>query len=89
MSAFQLKERKERTIFVGNLPLETSKKELKKRFKDCGEIENIWFRSIPVDNNSKLPLRAKIILGQHGSEKDNKNGYILFKTKDAAKSAAE
>ena len=44
-----IQERKERTIFVGNLPIDTSRKELEKLFSKFGEIEKIWFRSIALD----------------------------------------
>lgn len=47
---------------MGNLPLETTTKELKKLFKEFGDIEKIWFRSIAVDHETKLPLKAKIIM---------------------------
>lgn len=46
LSAFQIKERKERTVFVGNLPLECTPKQLKKYFKTIGKVEKVWFRSI-------------------------------------------
>ena len=46
LSAFQLKERKEKTIFVGNIPLEATSKQLKKMFKEqVGGVEKVWFRS--------------------------------------------
>ena len=39
---------------------------------------------------SKLPQKAKIIKGEFGEQKDNKNAYVLFKDKeDATKAAAE
>jgi len=46
LSAFQIKERKERTVFVGNIALSATSKQLKKHFQACGKIEKIWFRSI-------------------------------------------
>eukprot|EP00058_Branchiostoma_floridae_P024551 XP_002610041.1 hypothetical protein BRAFLDRAFT_129224 [Branchiostoma floridae] len=39
-------ERDQRTVFVGNLPVSTTKKELKKMFRKFGEIESVRFRSI-------------------------------------------
>lgn len=36
LTAFQLRERKERTCFVGNLPLEITSKKLKTIFKEAG-----------------------------------------------------
>ena len=47
LSAFQLKERKERTVFVGNINLDCTLKQLKKYFKsNAGPVEKVWFRSI-------------------------------------------
>ena len=83
LTAFQIRERKERTIFVGNINLTTSSKQLKKHFKPCGKIEKIWFRSIATDQETKKPERAKILTNMYGVQKDNKNGYILFESKDS------
>ena len=59
----ELKAREDRTIFAGNLPLDTKKKHLLQFFKPCGEIEAVRFRSIPT-LESKLPKRAAVILKQ-------------------------
>jgi RNA recognition motif-containing protein len=63
LSAFQLKERRERTVFVGNMPLDTTRKYLDKLFGKHGKVEKVWFRSIALDHLSKVPLKAKIIRG--------------------------
>lgn len=89
LSAFQLRERKERTVFVGNLPLTTTRHEIEKLFRKYGPIEKVWFRSLALDHMSKLPQKAKIIKGEFGEQKDNKNAYVLFKAKEEAGKAAE
>ena len=61
LSAFYLKERRERTVFVGNVPLDTTRKYLDKLFGKHGKVEKVWFRSIALDHQSKVPLKAKII----------------------------
>jgi RNA recognition motif-containing protein len=33
-------------VFVGNLSLECTAKQLKKHFKTIGKVEKVWFRSI-------------------------------------------
>ena len=43
LSVSQLAERKERMVFVGNIPLETVPKKVHSHFKECGKIEKIWF----------------------------------------------
>lgn len=79
MSAFQIKDRKERTVFVGNVTLSTTQKQLKKHFKEaCGPVEKVWIRSVCVNVEGKMSERAKIITKDYGALKDNKNGYVLF-----------
>lgn len=90
LTAFQLKERKERTVFVGNVPLDASNQSIKSLFtKELGDecVETVWFRSLPTivqEDTMKTPHRAKIIKKQFGDQKDNKNAYVLFKTKELA-----
>lgn len=84
ITAFQLKERKKRTVFVGNAPVNASAKQLQKLFRACGKIEKIWFRSICITEESKKPQRAKIIQKDFGTYKDSKNAYILFKEESSA-----
>ena len=48
LSAFQIKERRQRTCFVGNVPLDASTKQLKSHFSKVGKVETVWFRSIPT-----------------------------------------
>ena len=55
LTAFQLKERRERTVFVGNVPLDTSRKQIEKLFGKHGTIEKVWFRSIALAHDSKIP----------------------------------
>ena len=89
MSAFQLKERKERTVFVGNVPLDTTRKYLEKLFGKHGKVEKVWFRSLALDFDSKVPQKAKIITKQIGQQKDNKNAYVLYSTKEEAVRASQ
>ena len=74
---------------MGNLPLEATQKQVKKVFKECGQIEKIWFRSICTQEESKKSERAKILKKMYGSAKDSKNGYVLFQSKQAALDAKE
>eukprot|EP00347_Sterkiella_histriomuscorum_P017969 403347285 len=82
-------ERKQRTTFVGNVPLETESKDLMKLFKPYGNVVKIWFRSIACDHESKITHKGKIIKKEYGLQKDSKNAYVLFKTKESAIKAAE
>ena len=51
----------ERTIYVGNLPLNTTRKMLTSYLIDCGTILSTRIRSIPTLNDapSKLPKECK------------------------------
>lgn len=90
-SALMNKDRTERTIFIGNIDLSCSKKEIQKLFKQYGEIESLWERSLPLNNDSKLPLKAKAITKDFSKTMENptKNCYILFKEKESAIKALE
>ena len=48
LTAFELKERRERTVFVGNVPLEATHDQIKRAFKECEGLEKVWFRSLPT-----------------------------------------
>jgi RNA recognition motif-containing protein len=88
MTAFQLKDRKQRTCFVGNLPLDTNAKVLRQLFSKSGKVEKVWFRSVATVMDSKLPVKAKIIMKEYSEQKNSKNAYILFETVEQAKTAS-
>lgn len=46
MSDADIFERRKRTCFVGNIPLDCSQKYLKMQFSQHGKIKKVWFRSI-------------------------------------------
>ena len=55
-------DKMERTIFVGGVPLAEdgrliNPKTIKTFFRDCGEIESVRLRSLPVENPA-LPKKA-------------------------------
>lgn len=87
LTAFQIRDRKAKTVFVGNVPVPASAKQLQKIFRACGKIEKIWFRSICISDESKRPQRAKIIQKELGTSKDSKNAYILFQLVNDAQGA--
>lgn len=90
-SALVNKDRSERTIFVGNVDLNAKKKDIRNFFTKFGELEKIWERSLPVNSESKLPLKAKAIVKDFAKNIDNptKNCYILFTEKENALKALE
>jgi len=53
------KKRKERTIFVGNIPAKATKTEVKRFFFKYGRIDKMWFRSLATEDN-KLSKKLNI-----------------------------
>lgn len=75
----KLQDRKERTIFVGNVAIATKKNQIMKMFETYGKIEKIWLRSVPVDRQgSKLPIKAAVITKKFKEGAESMNAYILF-----------
>jgi len=85
------KEKNERTLFVGNLPVSTIQKaeykELKKTFSKYGSIESIRFRSVAF--SELLPRKAAFISGKLHPERDVLNAYIVFADKTSMEKALE
>lgn len=89
---------KDRTIFVGNLPLATTtRKSLCALFKDCGPVASTRIRSIPV-KGVKLPqeragdqnLMRKVCANTNQvdeSLKDTVTGYVVFKNIESVEKA--
>ncbi len=89
LSVKQNEERKGRVLFIGNLPLKSSKKEIIKEFKKFGRIKKIWIRSLPVDNSAKLTQRGKIHQKKFLSNRLSKNCYLLYGDKESVKRAVD
>ncbi|XP_078592351.1 RNA-binding protein 34-like [Branchiostoma floridae x Branchiostoma japonicum] len=79
-------ERDQRTVFVGNLPVSTTKKELKKMFRKFGEIESVRFRSI-AQSNPNVSKRVAMMRQEIQEKKKNMNCYVVF-TEEASAQAA-
>ena len=81
----------ERTIFVGGVPLAEegrliNPKTIKSLFRDCGEIESVRLRSLPVDN-PVLPKKAAIAMGQINAKRQTCNAFVVFKSTDSVAAA--
>ena len=74
------------TIFVGNVPLTSNHKEIKKYFSQFGVVVKVWFRSIPTQVG-KLPKKAAHILKKYQEGANSMNAYVKFEDIDAAKNA--
>ena len=82
-------ERALRTVYVGNLPVETSKKEIGLFFKEIGKVLKVWFRSVPTDMDSKKPKKAKVLLKELNKNCKVMNCYVLFGKQEEANKAVE
>jgi len=77
----ETEEEKQRTIFVGNLPVtfvnRAGKRELIKRFSKHGAVESVRFRSVPV-GTLKVPRKIAARTEQLNDKVDTCNAYIKF-----------
>lgn len=68
----------EATIFVGNVPLAYTHKNLRRYWSI--KISKIWFRSVPVEQ-TKLGKKANCILKKYQEGADSMNAYVKFEEK--------
>ncbi|DAZ92655.1 TPA: hypothetical protein N0F65_001615, partial [Lagenidium giganteum] len=81
-------EKSERTVFVGNVSLEATQKELKQLFTPCGKVEHIRFRNLPVagcavDKHGDQKLMMKVCANKKifSETGDHCNAYVTFADK--------
>lgn len=95
----EMPDKEERTIFVGNLPLTTTRKTLASLFKDCGTIASCRIRSVPV-TGIKLPqdqagnqrMMRKVCVNTNQIDStltDSVQGYVVFKNVNDVEKALE
>lgn len=75
-------ERLERTLFVGNVSINVTKKTLKKIFVEFGEIETLRFRSF-VGADLKIPKKVAVIKKEFHTECKSLNAYVVYKNKES------
>lgn len=75
-------ERLERTLFIGNVSLNVTKKMLKKVFAKFGEIETLRFRSF-IGADLKVPKKVAVIKKDFHSECKSLNAYVVYKSKES------
>mmetsp|Transcript_25227 Transcript_25227/g.47682 ORF Transcript_25227/g.47682 Transcript_25227/m.47682 type:complete len:524 (+) Transcript_25227:115-1686(+) len=78
-----------RTIFVGNLAGDTTRKALKKLFSKFGSVESARLRSVPVNSGEEVKgtRRSKCIKGELAEDADHTNAYVVFATEEEANAA--
>ncbi|XP_050978020.1 RNA-binding protein 34 isoform X1 [Labeo rohita] len=75
-----------RTVFVGNLPPNCTKKNLLTLFKQSGAVESVRFRSV-VRDDPTISRKVAAIQRKVHPKKQNINAYIIFKEEAAAAGA--
>lgn len=95
----ETKDEEERTVFVGNLPVSTTRKTLARLFKDCGAITSTRIRSVAVEGVKLPPERAgdqnlvkKVCANTKLINADAKSsvlGYVVFADKESVERALQ
>lgn len=73
--------RTDRTIFVGNIPVKCTKKNIKHLFKQYGSVESIRFRSLKISQSDRPPTLAKRTQKMEGN---SFNAYIVMSSREEA-----
>lgn len=85
LTAAEKEEAETRTLFVGNVPVNADKNDLKKLFSQYGNVESVRFRNITVNNPDK---RLKSIIHQdYHPERDSMVAYVVFDSEACIKPA--
>lgn len=87
----------ERTVFVGNLPIDTTRKSLASMFKSCGKVESSRLRSVaaagvklPTERAGDQNLVKKVCANTNKLDTTAKltaQGYVVFSSKDSVEEA--
>lgn len=78
------------TLFVGNISLHISEKELLRKLKlKQSDIESIRFRSLPIHPKFSTKKRVGAALECFSGNSTTKNAYIILKNKDIMKNIIE
>jgi len=76
-------ETEARTVFVGNLPSSTQKKQLKKLFSEFGQIDTVRFRGA-ARPDMKTTKKVAVIRHKFHEDRTNINAYVRFRTVEEA-----
>ncbi|KAJ3346972.1 Nucleolar protein 12 [Entophlyctis luteolus] len=85
-------EKNKRSVFVGNLPVETARskaatKKLLSLFKKFGTIESVRFRSVAFANT--MPRKVSFLAKEFHANRDSLNAYVVFKNEASVAKALE
>ncbi|KAK2952768.1 putative DNA mismatch repair protein Mlh1 [Blattamonas nauphoetae] len=77
------------TVFIGNLPVLFTEKQVKKIFSSLAPVQSLRFRSVPVDPSSKMPRRAAVITKTLAEGASTKNCYVVLKNSEDVASVVD
>ncbi|CAG9467470.1 unnamed protein product [Pedinophyceae sp. YPF-701] len=81
-------EKTRRTVYVGNIPLASTRKDVKRVFKQYGGVDSVRLRSVPVSLDQGMPRRSAVLGGKVNAEKrSSQSAYVVFATEAAARAA--
>jgi len=76
-------EREMRTVFVGNLPSKVNVKDIKRKFKEFGDVETIRLRGA-ARPDLKTTKKVAVITRKINENRNNINAYVRFKERESA-----
>ncbi|KAI9921642.1 hypothetical protein PsorP6_000807 [Peronosclerospora sorghi] len=83
-----------RTVFVGNVSLDATQKDIKTYFSTCGKVESVRLRYLPiagcaVDQAGNQKLMMKVCANKKilTNARDNCNGYVTFGDEQSVENA--
>lgn len=80
-------EKLTRTVFVGNIPAKTDRRQIQSKFASFGPVDSVRIRSVAAAN-PKMPQKGAVITGQIDTAvRDSVNAYVVFKQVPSAERA--
>ncbi|GMF50036.1 unnamed protein product [Phytophthora fragariaefolia] len=87
-------EKMARTVFVGNVSLDATQKDIKNHFSVCGKVESVRLRHLPIAGcavgeagNQKLMMKVCANKKILTTAKDNCNAYVIFSEESSVEAA--
>jgi nucleolar protein 12 len=75
--------RDSRTVFVGNIPSTSTRKQILRIFKTCGKVESVRLRSLQI-KEGKLPKKVAARRHKQLTEESTVNAYVVFSSEEEA-----
>ena len=75
--------RDSRTVFVGNIPSTSTKKQILRMFKTCGKVESVRLRSLQI-KEGKLPKKVAVRRHKQLTEESTFNAYVVYSLEEEA-----